>query len=737
MKVKFKDTANIQRGAKNGPRLTTSMSSSPKSITYNLQTSEFNNSYNSRPLKSNSSNLAFKGLSSFFYKESKTLYKSNEILDIAQEHIGASARRLFEDLKVSPFAKKMFKVNETGEVVFYKKTIPKLLIDGMLYPIKVLPADILNGIVGGLRKIKPLQKWADNLYNIQFFKNIRQRSKIDAKVNSMHGLFKTVQDHKSGELSSTIFQQRMKMFDPKTGNYDTKHERALNRIVTGLPPAIFLANDAYNLSRMCDDNSAEAKKEKKIRFKQEVSRIGLSGYLTLVTLGALNKYINNSRVGIMLMTGTTVLFTEMVSRLSNGKHIVRLSPEKAKEVNAKLNINQPEEVKETPVANYKNVFFKAKEQKKFASFNGNIDFKGFSKPVDNTKEKPPLLSMNSILKGSAIIVAAGFGIKGLRKITLVDNAFKATFKPFKDLYETLTVDKKYTFSGENFNKIVDKLEENGYVPLAKKYREVASELYNKAGDLDLGQRDKKIKPVVNFVIAPFKFAYNTVSLPYTLVKKALGAFKKAPVKTPVDIKKGDIEALKRSIETVGKRALAKDFDAKKFKDFMDDNTLKSFNLDTMSNVSNSELSNLAKTAAAAATIGFLMTDNYNMVMLKSNGKDVDGAKLKYRERFVQEGSRLFYQTLLIDLFNSTFRTQYNKSLWGMAWISTVNTTMGEWLTRKSVGTPVKTHTRDEILALEKEKEDSTGFLKGYYNFMSRLTGKKSLKEQSEAKVVKK
>lgn len=737
MQVKFKDTANIQSRAKNGPGLSVPMSS--KSALPDLQTLELNNSYNLRPLKSNSSNVAFKGLSSFLYKEIKTVYKSDDILKIAQENVGPSARRLFEDLKNSPFAKKMFSVDAQGNVSFKKKTIPKLLIDGLLYPIKILPADILNGIVGGLRKIKPLQKWADGIYNSSMLKNIRQRSKIDAKVNSMHGLFETIHEFKgtSDGLSSKIFQQRMKMFDPKTGNYDTKHERALNRLVTGMPPAIFLANDAYNLSRMCDDNSEEAKKEKKIRLKQEISRIGLSGYITLVTLGALNKYINNSRIGIMLMTGTTVLFTEMVSRLSNGKHIVKLSPEKAQEINAKAgNVVKVDEKKDKLQTEYKSVFFKSNDGRKFASFNGNIKFNGFSKPVDNSKPKEALLSLNSIMKASAIVIATGFGIKGFRKIKFVDNAFNATFEPFKNLYTKLTVEKNYHLAGEKFDKIIARLEENGYEPLAKKYKEVAQNIYTKSGDLDLGQRDKKIKPLVNFVIAPFKFAYNTVSLPYKLVDKGIKAFKKVPPKAPTEVKAEDVAALARSIENIGKRALAKNFDAKKFKDFMDDNTLKSFNLDTMSNVSNSELSNLAKTAALAATMGFLMTDNYNMVMLKSNGKDVDGAKLKYKERFVQEGSRLFYQTLLIDLFNSTFRTQYNKSLWGMSWISTINTTIGEWLTRKSVGTPVKMHTRDEIMALEKEKENSTGFLKGYYDFMSRLTGKKSLKAQAEAKVAK-
>ena len=113
-------------------------------------------------------------------------------------------------------------------------------------------------------------------------------------------------------------------------------------------------------------------------------------------------------------------------------------------------------------------------------------------------------------------------------------------------------------------------------------------------------------------------------------------------------------------------------------------------------------------------------------MLKSNGNDKEGAETKFKERFVQEGSRLFYQTLLIDLFNSTFRSQYNGSLAGMSWVTLVDTTLGEILTRKSVGMPVGAHTRDELEAIEEKQNQATGFLKGYYNFMRRLTGKRSI-----------
>jgi hypothetical protein len=64
---------------------------------------------------------------------------------------------------------------------------------------------------------------------------------------------------------------------------------------------------------------------------------------------------------------------------------------------------------------------------------------------------------------------------------------------------------------------------------------------------------------------------------------------------------------------------------------------------------------------------------------------------------------------------------------GMSWITLVDTTLGEILTRSSVGTPIKAHTRDELLAIETKQNNSVGFKKKYYNFMQRLTGKRSIK----------
>lgn len=748
---------------------------SPKEVSpHSGSVSQFNSLNNKGPLNNSQNDLSFKG--SFLYVQANkgNKYLKGEFLDFLRQNLGHMGEDLYNHVAASqiPLAKKMFHVDpKTEEIVFHKKSIPHLIGDGLV--LRNLPTDILNGTIDLIGKIKPFEAWAQKIHNSKNLKKLRAESKIEAQISALRGLAETraklLKEGKSAEeIQSAMFQQKMKMFDPKTGNYDTKHERSLNRIVSGIPPAIFLANDAYNLSRMMDDDKDKAEHEKKVRFSQEITRIGINAYITLITFGALQKLMNNSNLGIMLTTGLTALFTESFSRLANGKHIKRLTPEEAREENARN--NAPE-----------------KDIKPDTSFKANDSVQ----KTDNKKQQKPLLSLDTVGRASVGIIAAGFALKGLRKISVVDNAINASFKPFKKLYNKLTSTPEYKIDGETFDKIVARLKETGFsaaqeaaegtphaTDLADDYIRVAGYARNADGTISLGARDKRVKPLVNFFIAPFKFAWNTVTLPYRLVDKGIKAFTKQPklVKMPISDKKtletiaqnmqkelklnedfvkniegfvsalkkktpdsltdiektflcrvGDVEALAKSVDNIGKQALKKDFNPKQFHDYVSDNLLKAFNADTMSNVSNAELSNLAKTAATAATLWFLMTDNYNMVMLKSNGNDVEGAQTKFKERFVQEGSRLFYQTLLIDLFNSTFRSQYNKSLLGMSWITLTNTTLGEWLTRVSVGVPVGAHTREELLELEEKQDNATGLLKGYYNFMQRLTGKRSIK----------
>lgn len=731
-----------------------------------------------RPLKTNPQDLSFKGLSLGMYKRLDKVYSKAEFEKFADEYLGEMGRELLEDITVKNKARtsNLIKIdpNDPDKIIVSKKTIPHLAWDGIIYPFKILPGDLLNGTVELLGKVPVLKDWSAKTLERPFFKNIRQRSKIDSKINSLTGLLtyrdvklkeaesslakklgKEVKDLTAEELAqakanadskmeSGLFQTFLKQFDPKSGNYDTKHERALNRLVSGLPPAIFLANDAYNLSRMMDDDPKAATKEQKTRFKQETSRILTSGYLTLITMGAFQKFINKSKAGIVLTTGITVLVTEMFSRLSNGKHIFRLSPEEARKEN---------EQKHAPEAK-----IKPTEDKKQVTSTGKLD------STKQKEQQKPLLSFDTVMKASAVILATGYGIKGFKHIPAIknmalkyfenmkannpekfaklgigdinaDNAVKTfeskvLYRPFTSAYKNLT-SQPFRVEPEKFNEVIKVLKE--YDPkFAAMYERIGKSAIKTVDGktfIDLGSKDKKVKPLVNFVIAPFKFMWNTVTLPYWMVdEKLMSVFRKAKPKAPAK----DIDALAKSFDRICDQALKKNLDKEKFHDYLQVNFLKAFNLDSLSSVSNAELSNLAKTAASIATIWFLMTDNYNMVMLKSNGNDKEGANTKFKERFVQEGSRLFYQTLLIDLFNSTFRNQYNSSLLGMSWVTLVDTTLGEMLTRSSVGTPIKPHTRDELIDIETRQNNSTGFKKKYYNFMQRLTGKRSIKSYEVA-----
>jgi len=754
-----------------------------------------------RPLKTNHQDLSFKGLSFGIYKEFGKTYSKKEFLEFADRYVGDMGRELLEDITVKNKNRTSNMVQVDGDkITLRKKTIPHLAWDGIIYPFTILPGDMLNGTVELLGKIPLFKNWSEKTLQKTFFKNIRQRSKIDAKISSLQGLM-TFRDVKINDalnkrakelnvdikdlskdeianitkkiddnMESSVFQQELKQFDPKSGNYDTKHERALNRLVSGLPPAIFLANDAYNLSRMMDDDSKAAEHERKVRFKQEVSRILTSGYLTLITMGAFQKFINKSKFGIVLTTGITVLVTEMFSRLSNGKHITRLTPEQARAENEKLN---------------------APEAKIKPNAAQNVSSTGLvSKPKEKEQQKP-LLSFDTLVKASAAILGLGYGIKGLKHLPQVqqkaleyfermkvnnselyeklgiDKAYKAydkalkkvnpqkfeqmteterklaysvklfedkvIYKPFTDLYKKLTI-KDFFVKPEQLDEVIKVLNENGFNKLAAQYEKIgkSAEIIKKDGVnfYNFGKKDKKIKPLINFVIAPFKFIWNTITLPYWMIdEKLMSVFVKTP-KISKDVT--DLDFLAKSFDKIFTQATKQNFNKEQFKDFVQVNLLKAWNKDSLSSVSNAELSNLAKTAASIATIWFLMTDNYNMVMLKSNGNDKQGADTKFKERFVQEGSRLFYQTLLIDLFNSTFRNQYNASLLGMSWVTLVDTTLGEMLTRKSVGTALKAHTRDELIEMETKQNNSTGFKKKYYNFMQRLTGKRSIKSYEVA-----
>lgn len=895
------------------------------------------NSFNETPLMRESKSISFKGVSSenvskfakkIFNKirfvETKG-YNIDESIKIIKEHYDSSVTSLINNVNGKESIKENIVHIGNNKSRFKEKSILRSLFDGIIYPVKDLPMQIADGIVGFARKHKIIKGEFQKDSNHWFGK---ARNKLDDadKFNSLLGFVKAGNKYKYDTekvRSAALFKDGMKMFDPKSGNYNSVHERALTRIVTGFIPAFFLANDAYNLSRIMNDKEKEADAEAKLRFKQESKRVVSNAYIQLITLGALAKYVNGSKKVFIGVTLLTTLFTEIYSRLSNGKKIHFISKKEAQEINEKEaaakkqtapidNQTQTKEKESHPSTSKANPAFAG--SKVFDNFGIASDIK-FEKPASvkvgsvndtkeeiktqeiadkNGKELKPLLSVDTIVKWVVGTITIGFAIKGLRAmkfkrgnkdVKVVDEIFQKVSKKYDAIYKKITkqeniikkadfdnltnklinYDKKLglkyqavthnylkTQSIKNFaadiakdleklgNKelandfkliaeqkalqgksfisktrtnaaIMDNLEhfckklsENGEPALAKEiketliktekgsttidlnkyqkiskmlskladtrkesnfdafkesfphifmvneeevilnlYKEAGEKLKNKSTSLlekyenqitktinqetyNLGSKDRAgVKQAVDFVIQPFKFLWNTLTFPYKAVNTVIRNTKtNTPKWSP------EIDVVTNSWKKLHKASLQKE---NQFKAELNKKISKAFNSTTMSNVSNADLSELAKYTTTGATAWFLIADNYNMVMLKSNGEEKDEAKLKAKERAVQETSRLFYSQLLINLFNSTFRDVYNANLLGAETVNAVSTSLGEYMNRTAIGMPVKKSTRDEILTQEQENMNSTGAKGKFFRFMSRLTGKRVLSQREPIK----
>lgn len=897
------------------------MSHKSKSIVTTAQLSD-NKNFNKTPLKRDANDISFKGAFSFYNIKKYNLEKNMAFLKKYIGHVPESLERNFNKPGWVDIRDHIKKLNG-NQVEVATKNWPRLLLEGIVYPVAELPLHIANGAKKFITK-KSFATSGEKTLEQMGKRNILQK-KLDILnnsdiVNSFSGYMETAEKYQYDTekvASSSLFTKAMKMFDPKSGNYNGVHERALTRIVTGFIPAFFLANDAYNLSRLCDDDAKEAKAEHKTRFNQETKRVLSNAYLQLITLGALSKYINAKKWVFMLVTALTVVATESYSRLSNGKKLHFINKEEAIELNKKQAQKEDKTISETKVQKAKNNTTENQHKTQTPSFKGSKVFQNFgfaaylpittavpsdsedpAKKLAALKPEKPLLTLSTITKWFVGVVAAGFALKYAKKNIKINGAtlgkyFDVISNKYDKIYNKITR-KNYTISQEKFNKIVEKLREydevigqkfnavtreyQKTVKLGKEAKNIANALekaglkeeaqmfrhlankglksefshikiqaaaeeffrtrdskiieenvtnflellkthnfgeaaeniknilykngkfstknYTKAKKfierrkelkqfattfenrfkvnvdeenlkmfesamkkltqidskvaeeltttienaqyaetLTLGNRNiKGIREIADFITQPFKFAWGTITLPFKHIANPLFKAIKQEYPLPkwdkeIDVVYNGINKLtykpKLKANAIPKIELGKE----EFHKYMDLQINKAFNNATMSSISNSDLSALAKNTSTAATAWFLMADNHNMVMLKSNGEDKDGALMKAKERAIQETSRTFYNVLFINLFNDTFRNTYNSSLLGAQSVNMASTLIGEYVNRKAIGMPVKQSSRNDILNKEYENLTSKGAKGKFFRFMSRLTGKKALSQR--------
>ena len=837
-------------------------------------------------------------------------------------------------------------IQENGNLAIKDKGVPRSLLENVIFPFVTLPLYAANWVIKKAQSVPFLKKGAEKLYDKPIFRNPRKLNYLNESTNQLKGvlgktrstvenfikekglknigaddLMKQISDdvdsplvkEASAYVKENLYKASNKFFDKHTGNFNTAYERPLNRIVTGLIPVAFLANDAYNLSVLCGDKKEDSTKEARERTKQEISRVLTTAYIQLLTFGAFTKQVNTLSWFTPLTSALTVLFSETSSRKRLGKPIFFLSKEKAKEYNKKEkdNAGKPEadktvkaeavkpESKETEktiqsttqTEQLKNIMAaNPADSNVFASFKANNnktelkaeDAKKEDKKPEK-KEQKALINFDTFKKGVGILIAGGFALSFLKNSSFTKNSkpmkamkdagnwikskvydpiafkkFEIKVSDFDDLMGLLDdvgckeiadghrfIKDKYMIASETgsimmqkvklsskgtssvldqikgalddladgdlqkvlesvktaISKESDSISEMKFDKVAKRASEIIS---NKKIGLTEEQSkklsetivdsikangtaaaitiDSKAKPFIDILIEPFKFIKSAANLPFKLVKSminmatspvqkkaaeaALGKAELTKVEKAINTavvevfgekkaKSGKISQTifanameqlqkqtapfakaKAALEQAQKNGTVTDdiqraFDKEKDElyKYINRAVQKSFDGVTQSSNKNTDLAMMTKLASSAVTSAFLVADNYNMVMIKSNGEDQEGAKEKANERIIQRLSALFYQTMFINWFNSTFRATYNSSLKGMAAVAIPNTLTTEIITRKSIGMPIGRKSYEQLVENEEKNENRKGFAGKYFKFMRLLTGKKPLKDR--------
>lgn len=692
MKTSLRNTYDFQRESrKTPPALGCPVDVSEKSSF---------NKIKRRPLESSMHDVSFKGLS--------TIKVSDAVKKFGEE-FGESAASNFKEkiIKASSIKNSGISI-QNDQATFVNKNLAQRFVDLLKYPVVEMPLDMANSTLGLLRKIGLKDsKIVSNLHDSKILSNRRAFKENTSEIASFQHYFELAGSNKKA------FADAHNRFSPDVSNYDSTIERTLTRVVTGSIPAFFLANDAYNLSIYMNNNKELAKKEKKRRFNQEVARIGITAGATFAVLRLFSKQSNASGMAtVYLMSGLTFV-SEIIGRKLAGTPVLPLNEKGAKRYAKKQG--------KTP---------QSQEDKKNQQIKTDASSSTDVKKVETEKAKDKGgLTIKNVLKAMGAMAVVGLGIEKASSIKSVKTALADLNKKYTGLYL-----KDYNISRGEFDKLTKKLDENGFDKIAQKYRNIIKD--QKGETLNLGKVDSRAKKIIihNAITFPIRFAYDVLMLPYNGIAKPIfgmlaKGFKKvsnsseasAPAKDAKKEADKELQILKNSIQY-----LKRINDKPDFKERINKSILASLDNETKSNYSNADLSVIIKNTMSAITSGFLIADNYNLVMIDSGGKDKNLAEQKAKERTIQRTMRIVYGAFLIKFLNGIFAGPYNASLLGAQAVNSLYTISTETLERTSVGLPLTESTRAEMQKKDKANLNAGGFRGGYYKLMAKLTGKKPM-----------
>lgn len=640
----------------------------------------FNNSPHSKSFKS-TSDVNFTGV------------KVADAVKMFGADFGESAEKHFDKLihTVRNIDNSGLKVDANDILKFPDQKLPQKALELLCYPVVQMPFDFANALLSGLKKIPGIRNLVKD-FNPEILAKKKDIANSKSHAAAIRHYVELLEKGEKGK--NNRFNEAHRRLAPLMPTYKSETERSLTRFVTGIIPAFFLANDAYNLSMYMNNNKEMAKKEKKRRFNQELARIGLTTAATYGVMSLFSKQCNKNMYLAAGLTSGIVLVSEVLGRLMAGNPVLPVSAKKAKEYALKRNL-----IKQN----------KADEHK---PENNNTK-------SSSDSSKKGFLTASNILKVLGGLVVFGFAADKASKIKYVSNQIGKFNKWYKSLYT-----EKYTINRKIFDDIILKLKNNNFKKLANPYELT---LQGEKGErLTVGEIKNKGKFIlIHQILAfPVTFTWKVLTLPYNSIIKPIIKLTKPNVKVEKKIDNSNI--LQNGIRFLEK--IVNDTDAE-FTKKVNESLISSLDNLTKSSYQNSALSTIVKVSSSAVTSGFLIADNYNMVMIDSQGKDKDLAGQKAKERAMQRGVRLTYESFILKMFTDIFAGLYNSSLIGAQLINGGLRIVTEVVERKSVGLPLNESTQEEIKENEIMHLNATGLKGSYFRAMATLTGKKTFAER--------
>ena len=246
-------------------------------------------------------------------------------------------RSKFEKLGIDVNSIKDYTVKDSSIITDIYKTVK--------YPFVDMPVDFVSFLLKTIKKVPFLSDYADKILSADIFTKRTQVIETEKSKDIISNILEAFADKNclipNGEKGVVFDAEKCKkLFSTKTAknlsktvkNYNSRDERTLNRLITSTVSAVYSSRDFYNISMLQKDNKKDAKRAKKSRFRQEMTRTSISAAMTFLTLGALNKYTKNSLVWTVGTIVGSSLIAEIASRLINKVSLIPLTPKKAQKI---------------------------------------------------------------------------------------------------------------------------------------------------------------------------------------------------------------------------------------------------------------------------------------------------------------------------------------------------------------------------------------------------------------------